>query len=57
MKLARTFSGTKFKIPSLSSFSDLRQVRAIQHGRVIFSAMVSFANPEEGLNYQHQEPE
>ncbi|MBN6527412.1 acyl-CoA thioesterase II [Acinetobacter pittii] len=34
-----------------------RQVRAIQHGRVIFSAMVSFANPEEGLNYQHQEPE
>ncbi|MFP5085721.1 acyl-CoA thioesterase [Acinetobacter pittii] len=33
-----------------------RQVRAIQHGRVIFSAMVSFANPEEGLNYQHQEP-
>lgn len=34
-----------------------RQVRAIQHGRVIFSAMVSFANPVEGLNYQHQEPE
>lgn len=34
-----------------------RQVRAIQHGRVIFSVMVSFANPEEGLNYQHQEPE
>ncbi|MCU4531259.1 acyl-CoA thioesterase II [Acinetobacter sp. P1(2023)] len=34
-----------------------RQVRAVQHGRVIFSAMVSFANPEEGLNYQHQEPE
>ncbi|MEB3796205.1 MULTISPECIES: acyl-CoA thioesterase II [unclassified Acinetobacter] len=34
-----------------------RQVRAIQHGRVIFSAMVSFANPEEGLNYQLSEPE
>ncbi|MDH2526862.1 acyl-CoA thioesterase II [Acinetobacter baumannii] len=33
------------------------QVRAIQHGRVIFSAMVSFANPEEGLNYQHPEPD
>lgn len=33
-----------------------RQVRAIQHGRTIFSAMVSFAEPEEGLNYQHQEP-
>ncbi|CAI4203587.1 acyl-CoA thioesterase [Acinetobacter baumannii] len=34
-----------------------RQVRAIQHGRVIFSAMVSFTNPEEGLNYQHPEPD
>ena len=34
-----------------------RQVRAIQHGRVIFSAMVSFANPEEGLKYQHPEPD
>ncbi|MFP0869307.1 acyl-CoA thioesterase [Acinetobacter baumannii] len=34
-----------------------RQVRAIQHGRVIFSAMVSFANPEEALNYQHPEPD
>ncbi|HFX6147505.1 TPA: acyl-CoA thioesterase [Acinetobacter baumannii] len=34
-----------------------RQVRAIQHGRVIFSGMVSFANPEEGLNYQHPEPD
>lgn len=34
-----------------------RQVRAIQHGRTIFSAMVSFAQPEEGLNYQQQEPE
>ncbi len=34
-----------------------RQVRAVQHGRVIFSTMVSFANPEEGLNYQHSEPE
>ncbi len=34
-----------------------RQVRAIQHGRTIFSAMVSFANPEEGLNYKIQEPE
>lgn len=34
-----------------------RQVKAIQHGRVIFSAMVSFAYTEEGLNYQHKEPE
>ena len=34
-----------------------RQVRAIQHGRTIFSAMVSFANHEEGLNYQIAEPE
>ncbi|WP_445116741.1 acyl-CoA thioesterase [Acinetobacter sp. WZC-1] len=34
-----------------------RQVRAIQHGRVIFSAMVSFASHEEGLDYQIAEPE
>lgn len=34
-----------------------RQVRAIQHGRTIFSAMVSFASPEEGLDYQIAEPE
>ena len=34
-----------------------RQVRAIQHGRVIFTAMVSFAGEEEGLNYQIAEPE
>lgn len=33
-----------------------RSVQAIQHGRVIFQAMVSFANPEEGLNYQIAEP-
>lgn len=34
-----------------------RNVKAIQHGRVIFQAMVSFANPEEGLNYQIDPPE
>ncbi|SPL69676.1 acyl-CoA thioesterase [Acinetobacter stercoris] len=34
-----------------------RQVRAIQHGRTIFIAMVSFAKPEEGLEYQITEPE
>lgn len=34
-----------------------RQVRAIQHGRTIFSAMVSFVTPEDGLNYQITEPE
>lgn len=34
-----------------------RQVRAIQHGRTIFTAMISFAHPEEGLNYQISEPE
>ncbi|EOR03279.1 acyl-CoA thioesterase [Acinetobacter tandoii] len=34
-----------------------RQVRAIQHGRTIFTAMVSFAQSEEGLNYQIQEPD
>ncbi len=34
-----------------------RQVRATQHGRTIFTAMVSFAEPEDGLNYQIQEPD
>ena len=34
-----------------------RQVRAIQHGRTIFTAMVSFAGYEDGLNYQISEPE
>lgn len=34
-----------------------RQVRAIQHGQVIFMAMVSFAGQEEGLDYQISEPE
>ncbi|OAL77779.1 acyl-CoA thioesterase II [Acinetobacter sp. ANC 4779] len=34
-----------------------RQVNAIQHGRTIFTAMISFAYPEEGLNYQISEPE
>ncbi len=34
-----------------------RQVRAIQHCRTIFTAMISFAHPEEGLNYQISEPE
>ncbi|NNP72026.1 acyl-CoA thioesterase II [Acinetobacter defluvii] len=34
-----------------------RQVRAIQHGRTIFSAMVSFATPEDGLDYQIAEPQ
>ena len=34
-----------------------RQVRAIQHGRSIFTAMVSFAYLDEGLDYQHKEPD
>ncbi|WLF83846.1 acyl-CoA thioesterase II [Moraxella sp. ZY210820] len=33
-----------------------RQVNAIQHGRVIFSAMVSFAEYEQGLDYQMNPP-
>ena len=33
-----------------------RQVRAIQHGRIIFSAMISFAHPEAGLEYQIEAP-
>lgn len=38
------------------SFSS-RQVRAVQHGRTIFSAMVSFAAPEQGLEYQPEMPD
>ncbi|MDQ8953016.1 acyl-CoA thioesterase II [Acinetobacter rudis] len=33
-----------------------RQVHAIQHGRIIFSAMISFAHPEAGLEYQVDAP-
>lgn len=33
-----------------------RQVKAIQFGKVIFSAIASFADFEEGLNYQTDEP-
>ncbi len=33
-----------------------RQVYALQDGAVIFSAMISFAIPEQGLEYQIQEP-
>ncbi len=34
-----------------------RQVQAIQHGRLIFSALVSFAAIEAGLNHQTEVPE
>lgn len=34
-----------------------RNVKAIQHGRVIFQAMVSFARVEEGLDYQMPAPD
>ncbi len=34
-----------------------RQVRAIQHGRIIFMCMVSFTAPEQGLEYQLDAPE
>lgn len=33
-----------------------RQVNAIQHGRTIFTAMVSFADVEQGLDYQINPP-
>ncbi len=34
-----------------------RQVRALQHGKLIFTAMISFAPLEEGLNYHAPEPD
>lgn len=33
-----------------------RRVNAIQHGRVIFTAVLSFATPEEGLEFQETAP-
>lgn len=33
-----------------------RQVRAIQHGKLIFTALVSFSPEEDGLNYQVDTP-
>lgn len=33
-----------------------RQVKAIQYGKVIFTAIISFAKIEEGLNFQIEEP-
>lgn len=33
-----------------------RQVRAIQNGRMIFTAMISFAAPEQGLDFQKEAP-
>ena len=44
------------KLRDGKSFSS-RSVKAIQHGRVIFQAMVSFAEPEEGLEYQIDAPD
>ncbi|KAA8733265.1 acyl-CoA thioesterase II [Acinetobacter qingfengensis] len=34
-----------------------RNVKALQHGRVIFQAMISFAAPEDGLEYQINPPD
>ncbi|SDC24184.1 acyl-CoA thioesterase [Acinetobacter boissieri] len=34
-----------------------RQVRAIQYGRTIFTALISFASIEEGLEYQKKQPD
>lgn len=34
-----------------------RQVNAIQHGRIIFTATISFANIEQGLEYQTSTPD
>lgn len=39
-----------------TSFSS-RQVKAIQHGRVIFTAMVSFAHEEQSLEYEIHHPD
>ena len=59
IRSGRTDAPILFKVTNLrdgKSFAT-RQVHAIQDGDVIFSAMISFAKPEQGLNYQRLEPE
>ena len=59
IRSGRTDAPILFKVENLRDGRSLatRQVHAIQDGEIIFSAMISFAKPEEGLNYQVPEPE
>ncbi|MFC2997115.1 acyl-CoA thioesterase [Acinetobacter sichuanensis] len=59
IRSGRTDLPILFKVENLrdgSSFS-ARQVHALQDGEVIFSAMVSFVQPEQGLDYQIDPPD
>ena len=58
IRSGRTDLPILFKVENLrdgKSFAT-RQVHAFQEGLVIFSALISFAIPEDGLNYQTIEP-
>ncbi len=59
IRSGRTDLPVLYKVENLrdgKSFA-IRQVYALQEGTVIFSAMISFAKPEQGLEYQIKEPE
>ena len=59
IRSGRTDIPVLYKVENLrdgKSFAT-RQVHAMQDGEVIFSAMVSFAIPEQGLDYQIPAPE
>ncbi|MDM1758262.1 MULTISPECIES: acyl-CoA thioesterase domain-containing protein [unclassified Acinetobacter] len=59
IRSGRTDLPILFKVENLrdgSSFS-ARQVHALQDGKVIFSAMLSFAQPEQGLEFQISAPD
>ncbi|RZG72849.1 acyl-CoA thioesterase [Acinetobacter sp. WCHAc060025] len=59
IRSGRTDLPVLYKVENLrdgKSFAT-RQVYALQDGTVIFSAMISFAKPEQGLEYQTAAPE
>lgn len=59
IRSGRTDLPVLYKVENLrdgKSFAT-RQVHALQDGVVIFSAMISFAKPEQGLEYQIDPPE
>ncbi|AWL28025.1 acyl-CoA thioesterase II [Acinetobacter defluvii] len=59
IRSGRTDQPILFKVDNLrdgSSFST-RQVHAHQDGEIIFSAMLSFAKPEQGLEFQGSAPQ
>lgn len=58
IRSGRTDMPILFKVENLRDGSSLsaRQVYALQDGKMIFSAMLSFAQPEQGLEFQIKTP-